>query len=609
MSGKYFYITLLFFAITISQSLAKSQFDHFITRSGDKLYDGDQVYRFISFNIPNLHYIEDNMSFEEINPWRLPDAFEIADALKSVKQQGGQVVRIYTLSVRKADDSNDIPRHVLAPGKFNEDAFRALDKVMQLANEIGVRVIIPFVDNWSWWGGKAEYAAFRGKKAGAFWTDPQLIADYEKTVKYLINRTNVYTGIKYKDDKALMAWETGNELQCPHSWTAQVVPYIKSLDANHLVIDGYHTSLLRDESISEADIDIVTTHHYPKDPMTFIEQVKTNMKKAEGKKPYFIGEFGFISTAAVEKFLDLVIDSNISGALIWSLRFRDRDGGFYWHSEPAAGYLYKAYHWPGFRSGDKYDEENLLHLLQRKAFAIRGLTVPQLNPPDAPKLLPIKNLARISWQGSVGAVSYNVERAQNKDGPWKLVGTNISDAAKQYSPLFSDTSAKLGASYFYRIVAVNPAGKSKPSNIVGPVKATHLVLVDEMVNNGKIFQQHGTIKIVHDESRQAKEDTYRLKAEKGSSIVYYTPLPISSWIVNCFFPKNVIDLKFSVSSDGARYQPLPAKRVDFFSGEGLYGYWKPVQFRSASMKNDALYLRIEFPVATQISRTEIFYGR
>ena len=51
---------------------------------------------------------------------------------------------------------------------------RALDKVLQIANEVGVRVIIPFVDNWWWWGGPKEYADFRGKKPEDFWTDPQL---------------------------------------------------------------------------------------------------------------------------------------------------------------------------------------------------------------------------------------------------------------------------------------------------------------------------------------------------------------------------------------------------------------------------------------------------
>ena len=80
------------------------------------------------------------------------------------------MVRSYTLSVRKPGESENVPRHVLAPGEFNEDAFEALDKVLQIANEKGLRVIVPFVDNWIWWGGIKEYAAFRGKEKEAFWT-------------------------------------------------------------------------------------------------------------------------------------------------------------------------------------------------------------------------------------------------------------------------------------------------------------------------------------------------------------------------------------------------------------------------------------------------------
>ena len=72
--------------------------------------------RFISCNVPNLHYIEDNWRFDERNRYRLPTPFEIRDALLSVKQMGGRVVRIYALSVRKPDDPPEVPRHVfLAP--------------------------------------------------------------------------------------------------------------------------------------------------------------------------------------------------------------------------------------------------------------------------------------------------------------------------------------------------------------------------------------------------------------------------------------------------------------------------------------------------------------
>ena len=55
---------------------------------------------------------------------------------------------------------------------------------------------------------------------------------------------------------------------------------------------------------------------------------------AKGKKPYVVGEFGFVSTAQMADAMQAIMDTGMSGGLLWSLRFRDRDGGFYWHSEP-----------------------------------------------------------------------------------------------------------------------------------------------------------------------------------------------------------------------------------------------------------------------------------
>jgi endo-1,4-beta-mannosidase len=59
-------------------------------------------------------------------------------------------------------------------------------------------------------------------------------------VSFVLNRRNTYTGTLYKDDKAILAWETGNELYCPYSWTKQIAAHIKSLDSNHLVWDGFY---------------------------------------------------------------------------------------------------------------------------------------------------------------------------------------------------------------------------------------------------------------------------------------------------------------------------------------------------------------------------------
>ncbi|MCI0485533.1 MAG: hypothetical protein L0229_02930 [Blastocatellia bacterium] len=197
-------IAVLALMVMSSAALAQNDMNHFITRSGDRLMEGDKEYRFISFNIPNLHLVEDNMRFEATNEWRFPDEFEITDALSSVRQLGGRVARTYVISIcrkvegqRPSTGENPIPCHVREPGEFNEAAFRALDKVLQVANRTGVRLIIPLVDNWKWWGGIAEYASYRNKPAEAFWTDREIIEDFKRTVSFIINRRNAYTGTLY----------------------------------------------------------------------------------------------------------------------------------------------------------------------------------------------------------------------------------------------------------------------------------------------------------------------------------------------------------------------------------------------------------------------------
>jgi hypothetical protein len=82
---------------------------YFITRAGDKLMEGDKEYRFISFNIPNLHLVEDNMAFEATNEWRFPDEFEITDALNTIKAIGGRAARTYVISICKKNGPNPIP--------------------------------------------------------------------------------------------------------------------------------------------------------------------------------------------------------------------------------------------------------------------------------------------------------------------------------------------------------------------------------------------------------------------------------------------------------------------------------------------------------------------
>ncbi len=600
------FLTAVVSTVAVSLFAEQATFQHFITARAGKLFDGDKEFRFISLDTPNLLIVEDNVPFAEENPWRLPDKFEINDALETLQQLGGTVTRSYVVTVVKTNDLAGTPRHVLAPGKFNETAFRTMDEALAAANRTGIRLIIPFVDNWVWQGGRAEYAGFRGKTKDEFWTDPQLIADFEQTIHFILMRTNTITGVRYADDKSILCWETGNEIASPPAWTREIARYIKSLDSNHLVMDGFNASMLRPESLEIPDVDVVTTHHYPGGKKSFAELIRANAEIAKGKKPYIVGEFGFVNTAQIAEAMQAIMDSSCSGGMLWSLRFRDRDGGFYWHSEPGlGGNLYKAFHWPGSAMGNDYDEINLMTIVRSNAFTIRGLPVPPVAVPAPPRLLPIIDAAAISWQGSVGASRYQVERAETRNGDWRIIATNVDEAFTQYRPQFADEHVLYG-NWFYRVRACNESGVSEPSNVVGPVKVRLPTRVDELSDFSKVDSKSGNWKVVDRDCRAAKEDAHRAAGVAGDVLIYKLPWFVHDFRVFTFFPKAESDVKFSTSDDGQNYYEVAAQKEIYFHGAGEYGYWKPVLFHAKNLSGGN-YLKIELTGETQIGRVEISY--
>lgn len=202
-----FVFTIFNVVSMLNPTPVKAAFTNFITRdlvTKDRLMDGSQEFKFIAVNCPILHAIDEPV-------FDVADPFETEDAIKAVAQMGGTVVRDYVISVRKATDTADIAakKMVANPNTFNEAPFRALDKVLQLCNQYGIRVIIPFTDPYEFFGGIPQYEAFRGKP-GQFFTDSQLRQDFKDTINYIVNRTNYYTGVKYLDtDKVYFIVDSG----------------------------------------------------------------------------------------------------------------------------------------------------------------------------------------------------------------------------------------------------------------------------------------------------------------------------------------------------------------------------------------------------------------
>jgi hypothetical protein len=324
-----------------------------------------------------------------------------------------------------------------------------------------------------------------------------------------------------------------------------------------------------------------------------------------GKKVYLIGEFGFIPVSGVEKVLEAVISEGLPGALVWSLRFRNHDGGFYWHTEGASGNAVKAYHYPGFSTGQAYQETELLQLLRRKAFEISGRTPLGSKPPSPPTLLPIRSVAAISWQGSVGATSYDVERATTSTGPWTVAGANVDETFAQYRPLFCDAQAEAGHSYYYRVLARSDAGLSAPSNVIGPVRVEDTVLVDELSSFASIRDRGGELTLATANPRPYKEDAHRLRGTEGSWLTYRVAQPLRLVRVLAFMEAEQKDLEFYLSSDGQRFNLVKPKVRPLPTAVNPYGYKLPIEYEIGSPDSNQYFIKIVFKTATQLSRVEL----
>lgn len=89
-----------------------------------------------------------------------------------------------------------------------------------------------------------------------FYTDPQIMQWYKDNIKVIVNRRNTFTGLKYKDDPTILAWDLLNEPACDcdiceggqfcelncadsiNSWIEDMALFLKSVDPNHLIVVG-----------------------------------------------------------------------------------------------------------------------------------------------------------------------------------------------------------------------------------------------------------------------------------------------------------------------------------------------------------------------------------
>jgi hypothetical protein len=474
-----------------SMAAEQSHFEHFITRHGAQLMDGNRVFRFAGIHAPELHRIEDDargVCKADPRGWgqyfKWPTAEEQENWIKAMVQTGAKAQRVYVLSVQQENDGAcGRETHILAPAtpdgmpRLNEKAMKVYDNMIAEADKQGLRLILPFIDHWMWWGGREQLAAFYHEKADDFYrTDSKTYKAYLDVIRQVITRTNTVTGRPYYDEKAIMAWETGNELENTNAaFLKQTAAWIRKWAPNQLVIDGTYKKI-NDFALNDPNVDIVSNHYYTNAGNNQPDQVRKDLERIGGKKAYLVGEFGLLDHQQLNNIMQAIVHTNVKGAqaiggFVWGFRGHRRDGGFYWHKEYTGHY---SYHLPGFPVEGKANQEMEVVSLVRQASAqLAGLQqVPPLPVPDAPHLLATTSPFAINWMGSAVGRYYDVERASSTKGPWKRVGTNISDGMNEWNPatmaLFRDNyrDLQLGKTYYYRVIAKNESGSSSPSNVI-----------------------------------------------------------------------------------------------------------------------------------------------
>ena len=296
--------------------------------------------------------------------------------------------------------------------------------------------------------------------------------------------------------------------------------------------------------------------------------------------------------------------------LLWSLRFRSRDGGFYWHSEPANEGRYKAFHWPGFPSGDAYEERALLALVHDLGHRIRNLEPPAEPVPATPVMLPTSDPAAISWRGSVGATHYVLERASDASGPWLTIAADAREDRTQYRPLYSDETAVDGESWRYRVSAANASGTSSASTPAGPVRAVARVFVDELEDLSRMAAYSAGVEIVTAHARPTREDASRVGMEPGATVTYRTAGPIAAVRVLAFADDETAEIAVSVGGGSAGDGGVACRRTIMGGGGGDYGYLVPIEFEASITDSDADVVTLTAGSRRlQISRVELRYRR
>jgi len=216
----------------------------FISAQGQKFVDKDcNEFVFSGANVWQL--VEAQAGVEGGSPDDVEKMFSTA------QENGLNIIRFFPFGILSTFTLQT------APGVYNQKNWDALDSIVDTASKSGVRLIMPFADNWIFTDGKLQYVEWAGEKySDSFYTSDKVKTLYKNNIKAMTSHVNAINGIAFKDDPTIFAWDLMNEprsacntsdknVSCTptaaewiQEWIVDISKYVKEVDPNHMVTVG-----------------------------------------------------------------------------------------------------------------------------------------------------------------------------------------------------------------------------------------------------------------------------------------------------------------------------------------------------------------------------------
>ena len=299
----------------------------------------------------------------------------------------------------------------------------------------------------------------------------------------------------------------------------------------------------------------------------------------------------------------------LPGGLLWSLRFHNRDGGFYWHSEPVGRQplqgvpLARLARRRGLRRNQSHGHgpratplPSADCLRRRFPFPRRRNCCPSPMPPPFPGRAP-------------SAPPVTPSNARRKaGGPWTVAGRDIDESSCNIAHCLPMNPCRP------EMVLSRPReqrGRCLPSLPTSSARSRSRTR--RWWTNSPTFRRsqpaQGDWKSRRANPARPRKTPTAPPATPATRSIYRLPAAIEGFRVFVFFPAG------HGGSEICRLRRWPeltapslTGRELYYQGAGDYNYWKPALYHADEHRRRTKFLKIELTGETQIGRVEIAHA-